>query len=352
MSQPSSRRSFDPARLEAYIKNAGLSYRPTSKSFIFTCPKCGKEDKLWIFRHSGNFVCFVCRETESFSGSAEWALTLLTGQSVAEIRRELYGIQNYQSSTALILDFGDGEDEDEEIEDEPELAEVEWPYDCYSLDHKWSKNGLLYLEGRGIDAELAEAYQIRYCPPRRSVAFPVYVGTKLVGWQYRIIDPEKVTLEDGTVATRLKTISDAGEDEDFPRDRVVMFQNRLVAAKAAVVCEGPVDAIKAHLVGGNIATMGKAISDAQIDIIKRSGVSTIYLALDPDAASEITPLMFRFGPEVEFRRVRVPKQFKDLGAMTVEQARDAILSAPVVEPAKELELYFKGEDLVFPNPLG
>lgn len=339
---------FDPARLEAYLESAGLSFRRTSRSFVLTCPLCGKDDKLYIFKHSGRFVCWVCKEDKNFHGAPEFALKELTGRPIARIRQDLYGLDAAAPATDFLnLDFGELLDETDTIEPDP-LPDLEWPYHCYPITDSSAALGLKYLEGRGISVELALEYDVRYSTKRRSVAFPVYVGTRLVGWQYRTIDPTSILMPDNTVQERLKVISDSG-DCDFPRERCVMFQNRLVGSHA-VVCEGPIDALKAHLVGGNVATMGKAVGAKQVELLLNAGITKVYLALDPDAASELEPLFQKF-EDVKVYVVSVPAPFKDLGMMSLEAARDAILGAREFVPQRDLDLqlYFKDEHLVLPH---
>ncbi len=334
------RRVVDPGRLESFVKNSGLSYRLTSRSYVFTCPLCRKKNLLYIARNTGQFVCFKCRETRGFRGAPEYALKELTQRPINEIRKALYGDMVVAATSFLVLRFDDllEEGQEEPLPEEEPLPDLVWPYHCYPIDEKHSKNGRLYLEGRGIPVELAREYDIRYSPPQRSVAFPVQVGDRLVGWQYRIIDPETVVTPEGDVIKRLKIWSDSGEDEVFPRDRVVMFANRL-QGNHAVLCEGPVDALKAHLVGGNIASMGKAVSIKQTQLLLAAGIRKLYLALDPDAAAEIDPLLEKF-EDVEVFRVVVPEGFKDLGAMTLEGARDAILASEPL-PRGRMHLHFK-----------
>ena len=331
----SNHKGADPIKLLDFIDSHGLSYRTTGKSYVFTCPKCGKEDKLYIRRVDGRFICWVC--SGSFRGAPEYALSSLTNVPLEDVRKALYGSLVSQATLTLdfrILDFYDETEDDEAVVDGDleafqELPDLQWPYHCLLLTHQGSKNGVAYLESRGIPINVAMRYDIRDSPERRSVVFPVWMGIKLVGYQYRTIDPTLVMGPGGPVEL-LKIIS----SPDIPRDRCVMFANRLTS-DFAVLCEGPFDALKLDFLGaGNIATMGKVVSQNQIELLLRSGIRKLYIALDPDAADEINPILRNIGG-VEGYLVELPckpGQGKvDLGSLSMEEARQCVLDAKPIQ---------------------
>jgi DNA primase len=100
-----------------------------------------------------------------------------------------------------------------------------------------------------------------------------------------------------------------------------MFQDNLINSPHAIICEGPVDALKCHLIGGAVATMGKNVSKRQIEIINNSGVGRVYVALDPDAVTEIKHLLQAF-PDKETHLLQPPPDKKDLGECSLEEVRD------------------------------
>lgn len=353
MPQNSTWRGCDPAKLEAFIRDTGIGHRTNAKSFIFTCPLCGKDEKLFISRASGYFKCWVCAEDRDrkFRGAPEYALHELTGQPVVAIKRFLYGDGAVQAGVFLDARFTDLVDEEDDQLDLAELAaenvelpSTSWPLDAYRLDHKWAARGAAYLEGRGVPVDVAMEYDIRYCPEKRTVLFPAWVGDKLVGWQYRITYEEHALVDlpalDGTLVEtpveNLKIWSD-GEAGEW-RDRCVMFANRMQDCEHAVLCEGPVDALKAHLAGGNVASMGKAVSLGQVRYLLQTGVKRVYMALDPDAARDVEPLLAKFDG-VPVHQVVLPRGVKDLGAMDMRDARDCILSSPVM-PRGRIHVFF------------
>jgi hypothetical protein len=168
--------NLDPNELLAVIKESGLSFKETTRSFVFDCPRCLKAGKLYMLKKDGRFICWVCA-ADNFKGRAEFALTELTGLSIRELRNRLYGLDAPSGEAFLTINLTEWFDDDEDYIAEalyqPVLLPVEWPLDFYPIDHPWSFRGREYLEGRGIDQALALQYDLRYCPPQRRVVFPV-----------------------------------------------------------------------------------------------------------------------------------------------------------------------------------
>jgi hypothetical protein len=328
-----------PNKLAQYIKDLGLSFKETSQSFMFNCPLCGGKDKLYIRKSDGRFRCFKCVTDKGFSGNVEYAIIELTDLPLKQVKESLYGSEQERASYVELV-MKDFLEEGEEIEDEVVIKPpvLTWPYHCLPIDDSGSQNGAIYLQKRGIPLDIANVYQIRYSPQNRAVAFPVYVGEDLLGWQYRTIDPNRFLIDD-EVKEKPKTWS----SPNLPRDKVFMFANRLIGVESAVLCEGPIDAIKAHYAGGNIAAMGKSISSAHIATLLRSGIKKVYVGLDQDAFTELDSLLYKLGDDVELYRVNLPESDKekvDLGSLSMEDALKAIQSSERMVRGK-LYLWFK-----------
>jgi DNA primase len=178
-----------------------------------------------------------------------------------------------------------------------------------------------------------------YHPQERRVIFPIEVDGRPVGWQARTIDPTEWYDEETRETKRgLKVTTPKG----VQRDRVLKFQDRLKGSEHAVLTEGPVDGVKCHRCGGNVVSMGKSLAPGQLEVLHQSGIKRIFLALDPDAAAEVSRLCREFsGLEVFLMQVpngeRVPRDFldpagptkiaKDFGDMSVDGVYRAFLSA-------------------------
>ncbi len=315
---------MDPQKLAKFIRDSGLSYHQNSKSFIFTCPLCNSKDKLYIRKSDGRFACWKCRETKGFQGAPEFAFAELLNIPVKEARTLLYG---YSSSVSAFLNIQlkDFLDDNEDVVEavESDLTELTHPYHHLHIGESGTSKGVSYLESRGIPLDVAKFYKIRYSPEKQSVVFPSYVNGRLVGWQYRSTEKLTFLTENNVVVHGLKSLS----SQDLPRDSTLMFQDHLQGLEHAVLCEGPIDAIKAHLVGGGVAALGKVITSSQVSLLLRMGLKRVYVALDPDAFAELGPLLNKFRDAIELYRVEIPKTNgkPDLGALSLEEAKDCIL---------------------------
>lgn len=296
-------RKADPEVLKSLLKP--LKPKQSSASYILSCPKCGKKDKLYLRKKDGRFVCFYCREIHDFQGAPEFALTELLGVPIDDLRAQLYGDPTTAHGGRLqfkLKDFYEGPEE--EIEEEEPMPPFVMPSDTYSLHEPCAEQAREYLLGRGITEELWDTYGLLYWPNKRRVVFPVSEGEDTWGYQARTIDRE----------VQPKILTSKG----LLRDRLLMFYNRIESGGHAILCEGPVDALKCHLAGGAVATMGKVVTDRQIDKLREKNVSRIYLALDPDAFVETQELAKKLVSDFEVYRMDVPAPYKDFGEMSVE----------------------------------
>jgi hypothetical protein len=324
----------DPDELRKMLEESGVYFNDRSRtSYVLACPRCGRDKKLFIRKRDGRFVCWRCRETDNFQGRPEYVLVELLRIPIEQIKSRLYGGIDIPaggiSLDVSLRDFlGEEEGEDDLLPDEAdEIEEIPWGWDCYRLNQPEARRGATYLEGRGVSADIAASYDIRYQPRSRRVLFPVTAGGRLLGWQGRFIDNNKVYNEVGELCETPKALS----TKDIPRDRVFMFSDRLIGSQHAVLCEGPVDALKAHLCGGNVASMGKAVSRLQMKLLRNAGLKRLYLALDPDAADETGRLVREFSDEMECFWMLPPAPYKDLGEMDMRDVLELFRGAERVD---------------------
>ena len=318
----------DPAILRQIIIGAGLKFKQTSLSYVFSCPRCSGKDKLYIRKTNGQFKCFKCGDVDNYKGRPEYALADLLNVPVKQAQSLLYGGSNIPVEVYLDFRLTDffGDDDEELDEETVLLPTMPWPLDYYEISDEASDRGAAYLAGRGIERDLAQAYGIRYAPEKKRVVFPVQSGTSLYGWQERLIVSTSWTDPAGNVREMPKILSSPG----IPRDKTLMFVDRIRGQQHAVLCEGPVDALKAHLCGGNVSTMGKAVSRQQVNLLLMAGIQKLYLALDPDAANETQRLVRDHFDDVELFEMIAPSRGKekvDLGAMDFKEVHELFLGA-------------------------
>jgi phage FluMu protein Com len=329
-------KTIQPGILKELLAEAGLDRcRANSKSFVLDCPRCKKKNKLYIRKEDGRFVCWYCRTTENFQGSPEYVFAELGLGLINDLRRRIWGLDGPAADLLLDLDLTDffgPEDEADALAKAP--VEVEWDPDFRDLDSQWGVPGVEYLQKRGVPLELALEYDIKYWPAQRRVVFPVKSSGKLLGWQTRIIDPHEYIDENGEIVKTPKALTYIG----LKRDRILMFGDRVTGRKHMVLTEGPMDAIKAHMCGGNVATLGKTISYNQLALIRNSGIERLYLGLDPDAAPEAQKLVEEFYGDIEIYDMRPPSG--DIGAMDYQDVYELFKNAPRVNPGT-LFIYVK-----------
>lgn len=334
MTGPIVQDTIDPLVLKKLIEESNVPFKNGRASYIFDCPRCGKKQKLYLRKRDGMFICFYCAEIDGFKGKPEFALRELLGLPLSDLKFKLYGIGQSASGAYIeivLRDFWDeGDGENPQAQDAAALPLVHFPHDFYELDHEFAARGVKYLEGRGVPAAIAAGYDIRYCPPTRRVIFPVRHQDQLYGWQARTILKDTVWHDgDGNRYEIPKILSSNG----IPRDRALGFWDRLDGSPHAILCEGPIDALKCHLAGGNVFTMGKAVSDQQIAALIASGVRKVYLGLDPDAALEMERLLREFrSAGLDVYELRPPQGFKDLGEMEMGHVLDVFHDAPRISP--------------------
>jgi hypothetical protein len=123
-----------------------------------------------------------------------------------------------------------------------------------------------------------------------------------------------------------------------------MYQDRLRGLAHGIMVEGPMDAIKCHLCQGNTATMGKGVSERQLDIYLSYGLRRLYLGLDPDAAEDTMRLVRELSrhQDLQLYRLEPPPGRDDLGDATPEE---------VLEQFRSAERIWLGKQFWFINPL-
>lgn len=319
--------SVSAENLRRFVKDSGIPHWESANSYVFTCPICRKADKLWMYKSSGWFSCWVCKES-GFRGKPEFAFAELLGLRVGEIRESLYGPQAMGGGglTIELADhFGDRESEEEVFWAEKTYQGFDWPPFYVDRTHHLFAKGRKYLYGRGIDEQTIEKYDIRYSTAQNRVVFPYVLDGQLVGWQARVCGSNVVkdadTGDDVQIPKTLTTLQDGVQTSR------VMFANNLTTVDHCVLTEGPIDALKCELAGGNVAALGKGVSEAQIDWISNR-VSKLYLALDIDAGAEMT----RIKKQALSRGMQVylmvpPPHREDFGDCTLQEAYQAFKNA-------------------------
>lgn len=304
--------------LKNFIYNHCSGYTQTGQSYVFDCPLCLGKKKLYVRKIDGLFICFKCKDSNKFYGKADKALHAITAIPQEIIRKEVYGFIDGVPTIEFAL-----EDFFPEPESDFEISMAVWPLDYLEIDNKYAKEGASYIASRGVPLEIASKYRLRYWPKEKRVIFPVYYGDHLCGWQGRVIDAKY---------SPVKIKSSPG----LNKKDLLMFNERLIGVKHAVLCEGPIDAIKADKCGGNVASMGKIVGKKQLQYILDSGIKELYLALDPDADIETAKIVDYLSGKIQIRHMLATGHLTkpDLGAMDFDEVFELFKTAPLVNRNK------------------
>jgi DNA primase len=243
--------------------------REGTRSLILRCPNCGKE-KLYVDKEHGNFICFS--GSCGIKGQAAKLVSLMKGIEYKDAVKELFGKKEYLPQA--IIDIG--EFLEKEAEESPQsfvLPKIDLPKHFFKITDPKCEAGRSYLQSRGIDTGVADKYNITYSPIYERVIFPIMDmgGHDVVGYQGRAISKD--------VLKGARMLNNTG----FRKGKTFMFLNLAANSEHIIVTEGPVDAIKFDRCGGNIASLGKDITNDQLEILNNMKADRVYWALDDDA---------------------------------------------------------------------
>jgi hypothetical protein len=323
-------------KIRDLIAEAGVGFKEKQRTLYTVCPMCGKDDKFSILKQNGSCVCY--RGSCSFGKRwfPEW-LALTTGIPLDEAKKKVYSrdLDRVNLDEKLTFELHDNFTESV-VPDEDQIKPVPFPEQhMIPIEASEAKEGLDYLANRGVDQQRASTLGIMYSPLYRRVIFPVAIGGTVYGYQGRAIDK----VPDGQ---RMRN------NEGFRRDRLVMFLDNIKDSKHAIICEGPINAIKFANVGGAVATMGKVVTDRQLDAILSTGIEKVYLALDDDAAKEMNELaefirlpVYKIDvPQSCIDRCRQTNKKPDFGECTYLECEMAFKTASLLDMSR-LVIYLK-----------
>lgn len=204
--------------------------------------------------------------------------------------------------------------------------------------------GAVYLRARGFDyRELGSDFGFAYCSPGRQFAHGVFSTTntvvatvvmdgKEVGWQARLLyDPDKL---DDAHCAMMGIMWDAEKRKyvkppkyftmpGMDKREILWNYDNARRSDTVVVTEGVYDAARVGKCA--VATLGKYVSDKQVDLLQQYWRHVVIL-LDPDAAKEAKRLRAMFGPTVDVVLVTL-RGYKDAGEAPRKEVWSQILDA-------------------------
>jgi hypothetical protein len=319
-----------------FLDNEGIWYSFKSTHILSDCPLCGRRDKFSIRKRDGKTICYRGSCDYRVKSFIEF-VAMIKKISKTEAEDLLFEVKR-SADNKLKFNFIRPEEVDrrDTINLFDQTKEIQWPPDdTYSIDALGSVDGRGYLQSRAVSLETAMKYKIRYRIWDRRVIIPIFIENKCYGYQGRAID-------------KIEDSRKMRNNDGLEREKIVMFYNNLKSSDFAIICEGPFDSLAFDDIGGNIATLGKVITESQLDLIKLSGVKACYLALDEDASAETRKVSAKLG--IPTYLIRVPQSAKtrclslnkkaDFAECSKDEIRQAFEGAELFDKSKIL-LYFK-----------
>jgi hypothetical protein len=304
-------------KLELFFEKHNVKpKKANARSYIFDCPACGGNEKLYIEKSSGRSICFKHKTEECPTAKTGIIHTLHLLSEVPHriIKEELSDkIITTQEEVLSLEDEVDLEIENQKKKELSPIDVKQLPFDCKPIDWPEAKEGLDYLTGRGLDLETLKRQNVMYSNRYRRVIFPVIMNGEMYGWQGRAVDKNNP----------LRMYNLPGEW----KTKTLMFFDNLKGSDKAILAEGAISALKFSKVGGFVATMGKVISQKQIDMVLDLGVKKVYLALDPDAINEMEDLTKRLLMQTKYKvecfLIKVPVDKEDFGDCSYDECVNA-----------------------------
>ena len=213
----------------------------------------------------------------------------------------------------------------------------------HSIPAMWQKpygKYLQYLNGRGIWGRIIKKFDLwigndcgnsRF---NRRIIFPVTFRRKIIGWTSRTVAGEARIKK-----YRLKKYRNS---IGFPKQYALYGydQYKETFPNTVILVEGPMDVLKLHQagVGCCLGCFNAEVSESQVELIQRLGVTTIVVAFDHDAAGYrgFKEFCRNFGDEFEIFRWHFWKRrdVNDVGEMELDELKSLCKREYFVQPSK------------------
>ena len=153
--------------------------------------------------------------------------------------------------------------------------------------------------------ETADKHNIQFDTQKRAVVFLCKDGSHYVGYQLRSVDPD--------CPKEFQKYTMAG----FEKSKHFLFQE-FIKGDSVILAEGPISAIKFAKTGISfVASMGKAISQSQINKLLALGVKNVYIGLDKDAFKETNSFIEKYRTLFNIYKLKVPEDEEDFSSCTL-----------------------------------
>jgi len=244
------------------------------------CPYCGRREKMGVNLTTYRTNCFRCGEHPS----------------PAQMIMDIESIETYSELLSFLnqKDFDEYEFQEEKIElATPKPLFLPEGFKLINQGNSQvTKIMQAYVKKRGFDINELSRHGVGYCTHGEYFGYlilPFYSQGKLTYWNARLVIGNGPRYNNPS-----KDITGLG------KEFLIYNSDALELYNSLYICEGVFNALT---IGERaIATMGKAVSRVQVNMLIKSPVKRFILLLDPDAKSKAIELALKLIP---FKPVKV-----------------------------------------------
>lgn len=319
----------------------GNDYAETGTGEVaVVCPFCDTEKKKMYVSPRGQFICFVC-ETKGNSvysfAMQYYQCSFKEAKAMLHENYRLNQANHHEIKTSLFAELTKLSMEQEA--EQQSLKPVTFPTNIKLLEHNLNNPEaypyLWYLKRRKISLQQIKQYHIGYVksgklnrdngqalPIEQSIIFFTYDQDKPVYWSTRSIEYRPF----------IKSLNAISGDNTYSRRGLFWNMDKINHNSNMIICEGIFNALMAcqGLYTG-IATLGKAITNDQIDLMCKLNPKRFYIFLDNDAKQQELELAKRLRQKgIDYSRIYLvtnPYGNKDANDLGVDITRKLLDNA-------------------------
>lgn len=346
------------------LRNSGVSYHENGRKTHFVlskCPICSGEDKLYIDKNSGKYICWKCEgRGNSTKGNIVGLTSLITGCSEKAASEAIYGHRKYAKNLKNIdpfsleflesvkKDYSDpGQDKTEDV-DYLSLPSIILPYGASKI--KRGSFAHSYLLSRGIPGDIVDSLDAFEIPsksldiskineqlidvPRERkleaylhslrVIFPQRVRSKIVGFVSRDFSKQR--------PEKYKVLNTEG-----PWRRLCLWNfDSAKNGRRIILCEGIISAI---MCGSEaVASYGNLVTEQQIELLKTSSAKEIVIMAEVGAYKAAEGVALKLASFFSVRIHYLPEvktntgSWKDCGDYSLNENKIAADEAIEINP--------------------
>jgi len=270
--------------LQEYLRGQGVNFRLRDSrdhtEYSTNCPKCVErgeprpdtKGRLWVNPKLGTFVCYNCK----WDGPL---VRLIQHYSHASYESAL-GILRGKAASLDHLNFTLHQQVFDKDEETTTLDTVSLPNEFRDFKKRYPRESVFteYLKHRGIPLDYAIDHSWGYAESgytRNRIIVPTYINGELAFWQARDV------LEESHPAWGSSEYRKVLNPRGVSANKVLYNYDDAKEFQEIIIVEGFVDAVK---VGDNaVATNGKTLHPAQMDLLTQTKAESICILWDYDA---------------------------------------------------------------------